>query len=219
MMTNSTGKKATRPARRLRSTVIPLLAWALVAGIVVMWWRSRDRSDCAYRVTKRVVYVFESTHSYLWFGAIKNSKDMIWGEDPEQEPGWYAYSYPDEPPGDHFVSNILFCVIDGGVGAVLNGQDGNIKFLGISYFAPRTYRYGGTYGGFIIHYRTVFAACFLVPAMITTRRILRHRRHRERRRRGLCPACGYDLRATPERCPECGADSQEPTGKPVMGAP
>jgi hypothetical protein len=46
----------------------------------------------------------------------------------------------------------------------------------------------------------VAAASAVLPGAL----VLRKRTALRRARRGLCPACGYDLRATPARCPECG---------------
>ncbi|MDB5318449.1 MAG: hypothetical protein JWN40_80 [Phycisphaerales bacterium] len=47
----------------------------------------------------------------------------------------------------------------------------------------------------------LFAPLPLVDVMMIRRR----RRRRVRAAAGLCIACGYDLRASPEKCPECGA--------------
>jgi len=50
----------------------------------------------------------------------------------------------------------------------------------------------------------LLAATAALPAW-KLRAIFREYRHNRRRRGGFCGSCGYDLRATPQRCPECGA--------------
>ena len=53
------------------------------------------------------------------------------------------------------------------------------------------------------------------PAVVLGLLLHRTLRTRRRRKRGLCLHCGYDLRATPQQCPECGRAAVEP--KPAAG--
>src|SRR5262249_43956953 len=84
---------------------------------------------------------------------------------------------------------------------LVNQAYGPLSFLGFGY------AFGQRYG---FEARTLcvphwfLALLFAVLPAVRLRAMLRDRRVN---RDGLCPVCGYDLRATPERCPECGRET------------
>jgi hypothetical protein len=82
-----------------------------------------------------------------------------------------------------------------GTGLFISGDNDVTTNGGTRPFVQNSYAIG------ISHW---FAAALLLALPLF--RLIRHRRHRidMRRRLGLCITCGYDLRATPDRCPECG---------------
>jgi hypothetical protein len=90
---------------------------------------------------------------------------------------------------------------------------GNGSFAGVYYGRDKadrwgsvasTMRFGAHFGpieSWVLFPHWFAGLLFAVLPTLRLRAILRTRREN---RIGLCQHCGYDLRATPDRCPECG---------------
>jgi hypothetical protein len=82
------------------------------------------------------------------------------------------------------------------------------RVLGLRYQAVRRYYAGPSYTGppmFVCRDLYVSLWLILLAALAAQLAFAHHMRRRNQERlAGLCPSCGYDLRASPERCPECG---------------
>ena len=74
-----------------------------------------------------------------------------------------------------------------------------------TFWNRRGFFFSNTANGFSIAFPYWLAAAVASVAPVSI--LWRAARRRYLPRRGLCPHCGYDLRATPGRCPECGTAS------------
>jgi hypothetical protein len=72
------------------------------------------------------------------------------------------------------------------------------------YLEPRAERVPGTARPFY-DIAIPYWLIFLLTAPWSAWWLVRQRRLTARRLAGLCQHCGYDLRESPDRCPECGA--------------
>jgi hypothetical protein len=77
-------------------------------------------------------------------------------------------------------------------------------------------RYGVNGWGMSILLPYWLLACGAAAAGTGLLMMSRPLRGRARRRAGQCVRCGYDLRATPDRCPECGAIPRPPHNPPMQ---
>ena len=86
---------------------------------------------------------------------------------------------------------------------VVGHADSAETFAGIRRYT-RTHRRGDMVRYWFIPHAYVGMLFSFPPALALSLVVCRHLPRRFRRLRGLCVNCGYDLRATPGRCPECG---------------
>jgi hypothetical protein len=176
--------------KRRLFTILSACSLLLLVPVFVLWVRSYwicDRihhgtgviaENAAARCFDRYLH---SCRGVLHFGIVETY--AVWGGIHNTEPqGWQYHSF--QPTDDHSLlpqTTIPFRWVS---------EHRPVPGNGYHDVASLTFPHGA-----LMLLLALLPACWMVA---------RSRNRRRRRDGDVCPSCGYDLRATPDRCPECG---------------
>lgn len=96
-------------------------------------------------------------------------------------------------------------VVDGyfSVGSIYSGLYGDGWTKSSFYSSSGIWRAGYSYSSHHVGFH--FVILLIVASPFFVRGLLRWRRYEQHLHAGLCTNCGYDLRGSKDRCPECGS--------------
>ena len=174
--------------KRRLFTILSALSLLLFAAVVALWVWSYFRSESISRVRSGGIKERISAAS----GSIIASRT----DGHRGEPDWFheryvVYSSPPLSPDSVMPDPHL--------------RGGEFAGFAWYYYGPEVHWTIDRL--LIVPYWFVAMLTAIHPACLGVRWYSSHRRHA----RGLCPSCGYDLRATPGRCPECGTGAATST--------
>jgi hypothetical protein len=187
--------------RRRLLNLLTGLSLLLCVAVVAQWVRSYFASDriewrplterpegfrwghFRFSTTTGVLYVAAFRHELVRSRMRESEYDVYLTEmrsNARQRRGWVVRKAAAfEPTSPGLLSRLGFG------GSILNDSRPEARSIGFVAIAPCWF-------------------LLLLFAALPSLRLLTQVRSWRSRRRGLCPSCGYDLRATPGRCPECG---------------
>jgi hypothetical protein len=180
--------------KRRLVTLAAALSLILCVATLALWWRSFQRCDtvCYDRVSGATARSHRITSQRGTLGIAVAGGKATRPEDGSRADREWSYATTDangpllRDLGEQFAPREITSsawLLDFGWYFVTDPSNGE-------YFRAV---------GFPHWFLAVLAA--IIPAL----RVRAESRTRRHRRIGQCRKCGYDLRATPQRCPECGA--------------